>query len=329
MIGNVNPVFAIFGTESRRIDKTDELESLPRRSVELITIKRTGERYFDPIAALGADSPRIAMPAHYSVGDSAKVYRYSMEAGLASMPGGSNTYVPGSSGKKIDSYNSNPGETMDDQMIAQIVQAILDTPQMKWVEKQMQAEEGAGAGGDAGAMVPAEGGAFGETPATDAPGGDTLPMAPDSKKKDGYAAKLAEHERAHDYLVRRVATLEQELADADRRNRITNLAKDNPFIDAEEEFDRCLYSHGATMSDEQFKLHVEQIEKYANRVRPLIVDPVPRGVFPGDSVSRTTDKYKAACDEAVKMHTRDVAAKKTPRPYVEYLAEAKAKLGIS
>ena len=67
MVGDKEPKFAIFGDEYQYKSAADDLARKPRRSVELITFHTTGERYIDPVAALGGRAPRLAMPTQYSV----------------------------------------------------------------------------------------------------------------------------------------------------------------------------------------------------------------------------------------------------------------------
>lgn len=67
MVGDKEPKFAIFGDEYQYKSAAEDLARKPRRSVELITFHTTGERYIDPVAALGGRAPRLAMPTQYSV----------------------------------------------------------------------------------------------------------------------------------------------------------------------------------------------------------------------------------------------------------------------
>ena len=67
MVGDKEPKFAIFGDEYQYKSAASDLARKPRRSVELITFHTTGERYIDPVAALGGRAPRLAMPTQYSV----------------------------------------------------------------------------------------------------------------------------------------------------------------------------------------------------------------------------------------------------------------------
>ena len=55
MIGNKKPRWAIFADEYHYADSAEQLAKRPRRSVELWTEERMEDRFFDPIAALGAE----------------------------------------------------------------------------------------------------------------------------------------------------------------------------------------------------------------------------------------------------------------------------------
>jgi hypothetical protein len=86
MIGKDDPKFSIFADEYHYRDTANQLAKKPRRSVELITFHNTGERFIDPVAALGGRAPRLAMPSRYSVeqysadGSIVKVSRYMADA---------------------------------------------------------------------------------------------------------------------------------------------------------------------------------------------------------------------------------------------------------
>lgn len=95
MIGRQKPRWAVFCDEWHRPDKLDRLASKPRRSVELWTFKDDPDKiYFDPIAALGAETPRLPLPVQYrheETRDGAHVERYA----APTLPGASNTFVRG------------------------------------------------------------------------------------------------------------------------------------------------------------------------------------------------------------------------------------------
>ncbi|HEV7280221.1 MAG TPA: hypothetical protein VGN57_08415 [Pirellulaceae bacterium] len=71
---------AIFADEWRRRDSVERLSRLPRRSVELWRAGEPQSAFFDPIAALGAETPRLALGLNYSLDGSAPVLRYAAAA---------------------------------------------------------------------------------------------------------------------------------------------------------------------------------------------------------------------------------------------------------
>lgn len=106
MIGRKKPRWAVFADEYHPQEHQDVLRKRPRRSVELWTFKNDPTRmYFDPVAVLGSETPRLSLPVKYrqAIRDGAHVERYSFES-----PGGANTFVTGSGNMK-DEY-CNDGE---------------------------------------------------------------------------------------------------------------------------------------------------------------------------------------------------------------------------
>lgn len=176
MIGHEKPVFAIFGDEYHRKDRLPEIQSAPRRSIELNTLRSTGQRWFDPIAALGAKAPRLAMPAKYDSQEDAEVERYSVVA-PAYFPGGSNTNIDKThydSEANFSEGTSMNGQSISDQDIAAIVAAIEQMPEIQFIRSMPQfVTQGAGLGGGdlggdpmagGGDMGGAGGGAAGQLP---------------------------------------------------------------------------------------------------------------------------------------------------------------------
>jgi len=79
------------------------------------------------------------------------------------------------------------------------------------------------------------------------------------------AAEFATLKQAHETLRRSAEQLERESADARREGRLERLAA-TLAIDLEAEKTRCLYSLGATLSDEQFEQRVDLIAQYAQNL---------------------------------------------------------------
>lgn len=169
MVGDEDQVFAIFVDEYHYQEKAKDIERLPRRSVELITVHATGEKYIDPIAALGGRAPRLPLPTQFSVqhyrvsDDGYSVDRYEMggggscggSAGGAVMsPGQSNTFTPSPRVKKkknstTEQYEDGAddmatgayGTEGGDELVRKVVEAISQMPEMEWCRKQMEADQ--------------------------------------------------------------------------------------------------------------------------------------------------------------------------------------------
>lgn len=162
MIGHEEPKWAIFADEYHRADKAEILRDKPRRSIELVTFHNTGERFIDPVAALGGRAPRLPMPSQYSVAsysaDGALISRYM--AGQEMFPGPSNTHI------KSTDYFSEPEtneSNMSDEDIQKIISAIGNMPEFVWVRDQMDSENGGAVNPDAmGGMDDVGGPGFGE-----------------------------------------------------------------------------------------------------------------------------------------------------------------------
>lgn len=144
MIGNENPRWAIFADEWHDKADVEKLRKRRRRSPEVWLEERMEDRFMDPIAALGAETPRLDMGMSWYTrgGDGAEVMKYS----AASFPSSTNTFVPG---EKYDSLSgeddpqTNPsGDSLmvSTEDIQQIVDALMQTEPMKWVTAQMETD---------------------------------------------------------------------------------------------------------------------------------------------------------------------------------------------
>lgn len=127
MIGDKDQRFAIFGDEFHNPQHLQEVRSKPRRSVELIRNRDMSKSYFDPIACLGAESPRIEIPpAYYSAGnDDAEVVRYSVSAPVYA--GASNTFIPNFDDAEKSRNQAVPQESpkmLSPEDVTQLVDAV-------------------------------------------------------------------------------------------------------------------------------------------------------------------------------------------------------------
>ncbi len=88
--GKKQPRWCIYATFKVRKDKHEYFRDHPRRSVEIWPEDKPENRYIDPIAVLGAETPRQDLGLVYSKSAAGEEsYMYS------SVAGGGNTYVPG------------------------------------------------------------------------------------------------------------------------------------------------------------------------------------------------------------------------------------------
>ena len=135
MVGREKPRWAIFCDEWHAKDQAERLASKPRRSVELWTFKSDPTRtHFDPIAAIGSETPRLALPVKFrrQKKDGALVERYTFSApssGVPSLPGGGNTHV-------LKFEEKQP--MLANEELAQIMSAFMETPQMQFLDQLMQ-----------------------------------------------------------------------------------------------------------------------------------------------------------------------------------------------
>ncbi len=115
MIGRKKPRWAVFCDEWHQNDQLPRLSGKPRRSVELWTFANDPARmYFDPIAVLGAETPRLSLPVKYrrDLRDGVLVERYCFAS-----PGASNTFLrkPVSNQPAAPTDYEAPGQPFDEK----------------------------------------------------------------------------------------------------------------------------------------------------------------------------------------------------------------------
>lgn len=141
-------------------DKAPLLKEYPRRSAEIWPEERYEDMYIDPISLLGADTPWSDMGVLYAKKDGAgveKVY-YSIapqapsaytglpkpvavgnRPSIKPIDGGKTVAISDDSEKERYSMESANGFSTDQQEIAQtIVTAILESPEFKWIRREMR-----------------------------------------------------------------------------------------------------------------------------------------------------------------------------------------------
>lgn len=154
--GKLSPKWAIFTTFRIFKDCAAEVRRYPRVSVEYWSSKGDPtDGHFDPISLLGAETPELDLGLRYSRGRTEGVLRrYSRDVNLAryeaggsgggagvgtsvpSFPGGSNTYIPGTGGrrKEIKAFSADSLKhlyqkesrlmALSEQDLSQIVEAL-------------------------------------------------------------------------------------------------------------------------------------------------------------------------------------------------------------
>lgn len=165
MVGNKDAKWAIFSDEHHYADMHEEVKRLPRRSPELFLSK--SKRFFDPIAALGAVTPRLDLGIHYEMSASdEQVVRYSCpyvahyEMGAACPGGGAgqNVGLPEERKEKLEQPTQS-GASMNelsDESIRRILEAFRATPEMEYVRSQMEASRAPKAEEELPGEIPAE-----------------------------------------------------------------------------------------------------------------------------------------------------------------------------
>jgi hypothetical protein len=133
VIGNVDPRACIFADFRVHQDHAETFRNNPRRSVELWPEEDPDDRFFDPIAILGAETPKRALGiTRYRASTRTKQpIRYEMGADSGTSEGGGhNTFIPGmgtKKKKKPQSYSERE-ENMDaitPEIILQVVEAAM------------------------------------------------------------------------------------------------------------------------------------------------------------------------------------------------------------
>lgn len=322
--------FAIFGDEFHKPEHLQELNDKPRRSVELMRYKDSTRNFFDPIACLGAESPRIEIPpAYYSVEhdeSGVEVVRYSVSVPVYA--GSSNTFIPsfGHEEKErlqaINEPNTEKTNMLDQNDLGQVVDAVKNAlqPYLQYLDTVMQGS----AGGQPGEVPGGIPGAAPQAPAT-IPAGPPTPAVPkppeqfshqqqpvryavsdedDEMEKERYAAleeQCASLIAECGQLRTRLGALETERADAIRSHRLHSLcSRFEGVVDFDEEAGKVLYSHGAELDDDEFEERLEMIERYAS----LAVPPegmIPEGVAEDDAEDKpiARERYSARVQNEV------------------------------
>jgi len=163
MIGDKQQKFSIFGDEFHKPRYIGVVDQKPRRSVELMRYADSSRNFFDPIACLGAESPRLEIPpAYYGAieDDGVMVERYSIMAPSLALPGGGNTYLRGTEDQqKYQTQQVGNSMPITPEDMNQLVSAIANAiePRLAALENFMKGGQQVGTGGIPGQGMPGQG----------------------------------------------------------------------------------------------------------------------------------------------------------------------------
>lgn len=343
--------FAIFGDEFHKPEHLKQLNDKPRRSVELMRYKDSARNFFDPIACLGAESPRIEIPpAYYSVEhdeSGVEVVRYSVASPVYA--GSSNTFIAsfGEDKERLQASgepNTEKKKVLDPNDLTQVVDAVKNAlqPYLQYLDTQMQSNMGGGNNPDAlslGDSQPPVGQAPSATPPS--PPAPVAPKADQPKPPEQYmhGQQPIRYENSEDeevekerysalekkyleviaecgQLKTRLGALETERTDAIRSHRLHELcSRFNGVVDFDEEASKVLYSAGADISDDEFEERLDMIERYASMAIPH-QGTIPEGVSEDDGDDRPVSKerYSARVQNEVVRRITEVVGSGKPAP---------------
>jgi hypothetical protein len=288
-LGLLNGKLAIFADFHLFPEHADALRRYPRRSPEFILHEDLSKTYFDPIALLGGEPPRLDLGLtllYSAIVDGARVERYA-----AAMPGPSNTYVP-TCGLKEEYAN------MNDEQLKAIIEALEQLDWVQWVKRKMAEEANAQVAPEEN-TEPDQTESYSELPSEkiDSEKAKEIlehgevhgqPLTEAQRKmfwaaanreknsadgpRESYRAIVAEIER----LQRQLEEERAERINAQRHATLVALRQQYAF-DLSKEMERCRWPK---MSDEQFQEHVECIRENYRRIPigerlPVLPSPPP------------------------------------------------------
>ncbi len=147
MIGNDKPRWCIFGDEHVFRDEWPRVMKMPRRSPEVWMEPRMEDRILDPIAVLGAETPRLdtgigRFSRRLNSARYANVARYSYGA---AMPGAMNTFTPTHEPSRNSMASASQEGSSDmaldqnaiDEIVSSVLEGITATPQWAYLTDQM------------------------------------------------------------------------------------------------------------------------------------------------------------------------------------------------
>ena len=136
-IGHDKPLFCILADEHYRNEHLETVKALPRRSVELWLAEDMEDRFFDPIAALGAETPHLDLGLRFGMLDGAKVTKYAKAVDYAgAYPGGANVFVTNHEDKERNQMEQGASSP---ETVKQVIAALMEWgPFKEFMESQQQ-----------------------------------------------------------------------------------------------------------------------------------------------------------------------------------------------
>jgi hypothetical protein len=286
LFGDVHPQWAIYADEWAHQDDVPRFEKLQRRSPEVWAGEPMERRTLDPIAALGAETPRLdcGMNPYTRAGDGQRVMRYS----AATLPGPTNVFIPSARRRTRQRYSGDPlmpspGADSANPDLATAIGNVLQTMLPNIVQSVLGQLQG-----DPTASRPTsdldESLEDLDTDTDEVLDDDSDPSLEqvddepigtdndDDSEPDRYGARqvpprprmsddLAVIVARQDRQIRQLKEqMQRERRDVQRYARLNDLAGDYAF-DPHEEFETC-----QEMSDRQFDRHCERtVTRYARR----------------------------------------------------------------
>jgi hypothetical protein len=276
-LGILNGRVTVFADFHLYPEHADALRRYPRRSAEFILHEDLSRTFFDPIALLGGEVPRLDLGVtllYSAIVNGARVERYA-----AVMPGPSNTYLPRHGVTEEYAH-------MNDEQLKAIIEALEQLDWVQWVKRKMAEETEANENN----VRPSDA----EREQT-----ETYTELPSEKVDPQKAKEILEHGEAHGQplteaqkrmfgaaaarekersdtpresyraIVAQIERLQQEL-EAERAERInaqrqaTLVALRQQYaFDLTREMERCAWPK---MSDAQFEEHVQCIRENYRRI---------------------------------------------------------------
>lgn len=230
MTGRDNPKFAVFADEHHMRSAVPKLDKKKRRSVEVNRFKDGRRPFFDPVAILGSEAPRLALPIARYAEDGAIKERYEAPVSVS----GSNTYLPAPIKERHSAESQdvdmNPATGDQQSLIRNILAAFMQTNEMQYLRSLMTAGQGGAQPGGMPGGDPMGGGDPSQNPVSQPPAspqsdpGQSLPAgggdpgmgggngAPDMSKNRYHVTDDVDTE-----LVERFSAMQDEHAELSER----------------------------------------------------------------------------------------------------------------